>query len=96
MTIKKTIKREFKVAFSKNAQPIWFRIIKWVVYIGLAYLLYETKWFWIWGIGLPIAALTMHFIYRWKTKGWTKSWRGWDSKTGEWKPQILGSNRKRK
>ena len=44
--MKKTIKREFKVAFSKETQPIWFRITKWIVFIGLAYLLYGTKWFW--------------------------------------------------
>ncbi len=78
--MKETIKRELKVVFSKNSQPIWFRITKWVVYIGLAYLLYGTKWFWIWVIGLPVAGLTMHFIYRWKTKGWTKSWGGWKKK----------------
>ncbi|MCK4226251.1 hypothetical protein KAX29_05105 [candidate division WOR-3 bacterium] len=57
-----------------------FRIIKWVVYIGLAYLLYGTEWFWVWVIGLPVAGLTMHFIYRCKTKGRTKSWGRWEKR----------------
>ena len=75
--MKKTIKKELEVAFSKHTQPLWFRITKWVVYIGLAYLLYESKWFWVWVIGLPIAGLITHFIYRRKTKAWTKSWGRW-------------------
>ena len=33
-----TIKREVRVAFSRNAQPLWFRITKWVVFVGL------TRW----------------------------------------------------
>lgn len=75
--MKEAIKREAKVAFSKEAQPIWFRITKWIVFIGLAFFLYGTKWFWGWVIGLPVAGLAMHFVYRWKTKGWTKSWGRW-------------------
>ena len=75
--MKETLKRELEVAFSKDAQPIWLRITKWIVFIGLAYLFHGTKWFWVWVIGLPVAGLTTHFIYRWKTKVWTKSWGRW-------------------
>lgn len=71
------IKREFEIMFAKDTQPLWFRITKWTVLIGLAYLLHGTKWFWIWVIGLPFAGLVMHLVFRWKTKGWTRSWRGW-------------------
>ena len=92
--MQETIKREFEIVFSKHSQPLWFRITKWVVYLGPAYYLYGSKWFWLWMVGWPIIGLTMHFVYRWKTKEWTKSWRGWDSETGSWKPQIRGSIRK--
>lgn len=89
MTLKKTFRKEFGVAFSKNAQPIWFRLTKWTLFISITYLLYRTRWFWIWVLGVLVISFTGHFIYRWKTNGWTKSWRGWDSKTGEWKPKIF-------
>jgi hypothetical protein len=36
------LKREMRVAFSRKAQPIWFRVVKW------------------------------------KTKGWTQPWGGWN------------------
>jgi hypothetical protein len=68
MTTKETVQRELKVAFSKNAQPIWFRITKWAIFIGLAYLLYMTKWFWAWVIGVLILSMTGHSIYRWKNQ----------------------------
>jgi hypothetical protein len=74
------VKKELKVMFSKDTQPIWFRITKWIVFISFGYLLYETQWFWMWVIGIAIAGLTMHLIYRWKTKAWTKSWGRWKKK----------------
>ena len=46
--MKGTLRRELEVMFSKGTQPIWFRITKWTVFIGLAYLLHGTKWFWVW------------------------------------------------
>jgi hypothetical protein len=95
MRIKEAIESEFKVAFSKKAQPIWFRITKWAAFVGVACLLYRTELFLIWVMGVPIIGVTVHFIYRWKTKGWKRSWRGWDSKTGEWKPKIWGCDRTR-
>ena len=71
------IRKEFRVAFSKKAQPLWVRIIKWTVFLAVSYLLFDTKWFWVWIIGLTITGLTAHFIYRWKTKVWTQPWGGW-------------------
>ena len=75
--MKGTLRRELQVMFSKDTQPTWFRIIKWTVFIGLAYLLHGTKWFWVWVVGVPIAGLTMHFLFRCRTQGWTRSWGGW-------------------
>jgi hypothetical protein len=72
-----TLKRELKVAFSKHAQPLWLRLLKWTMFVGVAVLLYRTGYFWSWIAGLPALGVVVHFLYRWKTKGWTRSWGGW-------------------
>ncbi len=72
-----TVKREAQVAFSRTAQPVWFRITKWVVFAGVTRWLYGTKWFWIWIAGGLVAGTAVHFVYRWKTQGWTHPWGGW-------------------
>ena len=78
MTAGATLKREARVAFSRRAQPIWFRIVKWAVAIAISVLLWPTPYFWWWLGGAIALSLTLHFIWRWKTKGWTQPWWGWD------------------
>ena len=73
-----TIGREIRVALSRKAQPIWFRIVKWVIAIGLTVLLWGTQFFWWWIIGAVLASLVVHFTWRWKTQGWTRPWGGWN------------------
>lgn len=75
--MKETVAREFEVMFSKETQPIWFRITKWVLYGALAYLLRGKKWFWGWVLGVPVIGMAMHLFYRWKTRGWKESWGGY-------------------
>ena len=77
-TFNTALRREFRVAFSRHAQPVWFRIVKWTcILIGVA-LFYDRAWFW-WALaGLAIAGCFMHLIYRSKTKVWTRAWGGWD------------------
>lgn len=41
-------------------------------------LLWPTPYFWLWIVGTSVLALTVHFIWRWKTKGWTQPWGGWN------------------
>jgi len=77
MSFRKILKREFEVAFSKEAQPIGFRIVKYLVLISLVYVLWGSQWLWIilgaiFGLGL-----VLHFWYRHKTKGWTESYGLW-------------------
>ena len=72
-----TIKRELRVAFSRNAQPMWFRVTKWVVFLSVTQWLYGTQWFWGWMAGGVLAGSTVHFVYRWKTQGWTRPGGGW-------------------
>lgn len=73
----KTIKRELEVAFSKKSQSIRFRILKYSILSILIYCFWGNEWFW-YGVGLAIVlAFILHFWYRYKTKGWTKSFGGW-------------------
>lgn len=72
-----TFRRELRVAFSRRAQPVWFRVLKWVVFITLFRLL-PSGARWRVMLGLATAGLGLHFFYRAKTHGWTRPWGGWD------------------
>jgi hypothetical protein len=72
------LKREVRVAFSRRAQPIWFRVLKWAIAIPIGVLLWRTPYFW-WITGGALAvSLSLHLVWRWKTKGWTQPWGGWN------------------
>lgn len=75
--LKRVIKRELEVAFAKNAQPLWLRVAKYIFLGMLIYLLWGTPWLWITLGVMLVLALSIHFWYRYKTKGWTKSFGGW-------------------
>ena len=78
MSFKKTINREFEVAFSKKSQPIWFRILKYIVLAAVIYFFRGSQWLWIILASLCAIALLLHFWVRYKTNGWTKSYGLWD------------------
>jgi hypothetical protein len=78
MALKKIIQREIEVAFAKHAQPVWFRILKYVLLAVMCYFFWEGRWFWIILIVLFVVSLCIHFWYRYKTNGWTKSYGGWN------------------
>ena len=78
MALPKTIRREIEVAFSRHAQPAWFRVSKYILIIVLFYFFWGQAVFWIillimFGIGV-----ILHIWYRHKTEGWTKSYGMWD------------------
>ena len=75
--ISEAVKRELRVMRSGNRSPIPLRIAKWVVFLGIARRLYGRGWFWAWVMGLPLAGLATHLLYRHKTRGWTRPWGGW-------------------
>jgi hypothetical protein len=66
-----------EVAFSKQAQPVWFRIVKYILLGCILYFFWGTKTLWIILLTLFISAMLLHFWYRYKTKGWTKSYGLW-------------------
>lgn len=86
MRLKKSIKRELEVAFSKHSQPPWFRIFKYLLLSAILYFFWGTQLLWVILLVLFIASISLHFWFRYKTKGWTKSYGMWKhdkSKTGE-------------
>jgi hypothetical protein len=66
-----------EVAFSKNAQPAFVRIIKYLILGVVIYLLWGTKILTVILTTLISVALAVHFWYRYKTEGWTKSFGRW-------------------
>lgn len=78
MSFPKSFRRELEVALSKSAQPSWFRVLKYLVLGALIYLFGASTLFWIALSIVLFLALCLHFWYRYKTAGWTKSFGGWD------------------
>jgi len=77
MSFSKILKREVEVAFSKQSQPVWFRILKYIVLGFVVYIFWGSQTLWIILIILFVLAMVMHFWYRYKTRGWTKSYGLW-------------------
>jgi hypothetical protein len=78
--MRESIEREVRVAFSPRAQPVWFRIAKWLVFLVVSAVLLRTGYLLQWLLGATLATLAglgMHFLWRWKTQGWTRAWGGW-------------------
>lgn len=68
MPLKHALKRELEVAFSKHAQPVWFRIVKYMVIVTLLYFLWGSRWLWITFLILLGPAVALHLWYRHKTR----------------------------
>ena len=77
-TLAHALRREARVAFSRRAQPVWFRIVKWTVILVGAALFHQTRWFWWCLAGLALVGTMVHFLYRCKTRVWTRPWGGWN------------------
>ncbi len=76
-TFTQAVRREVRVAFSLKAQPLWFRILKWIVGIAFVIAFHKHVWFWPVITAVSVAALALHCLYRWKTRVWTQAWGGW-------------------
>jgi hypothetical protein len=72
------VRRELRVAFSRHAQPAWFRIIKWACILASVAMFYDRRWFWLTLASLAVAGTILHLFYRWKTRTWTRAWGGWN------------------
>jgi hypothetical protein len=72
------VKREMRVAFSRKAQPLWFRITKWLVILGLTATFWREAVYWLCLLAALCVAIALHLFWRYKTKGWTQPWGGWN------------------
>ena len=75
MDFKKLYEKEKHVVI--HGQSVKFRIVKYIVIFAIVATLYIWKGLnttiAIFGF-LLLASLLVHFIFRWKTNGWEKSW----------------------
>jgi hypothetical protein len=77
-TLSEAIQKELRVISSGNRSPLTLRIAKGALFLAIARRLYGTRWFRVWVLGLPLAGLATHLLYRHKTRGWTRPWGGWN------------------
>lgn len=77
MFLPPTIKREIQVAFAKDAQPIWFRIVKYILLGAMFYFLWGTRLLWVILAALFVFGAALHFWFRYKTHAWTKTYGPW-------------------
>ncbi len=77
-SLKAMLRTEARVAFSRRAQPVWFRVVKWSCIIVGAQRYHDRSWFWWTLAGLATAGTILHLIYRRKTNVWTRAWGGWN------------------
>ena len=79
MALNKTIKRELEVAFSKYSQPIWFRVLKYILLGMILLFFWGTKLLWIILLIMFAFAMLLHFWYRYKNAWMDK--KLWPSET---------------
>ncbi len=76
--MKKILQREVEVAFSRHAQPVRFRVVKYIVLVSAIYLWWNSRYLW-WRLAfLFVGGVILHLFYRYKTKGWTRSYGAWN------------------
>jgi hypothetical protein len=78
MSIRDALTAEARVAFSRRTQPHWFRVVKWIVILAVVRSLWDRPSFWWWTGGASVLAITLHVVWRVKTRTWTRAWGGWD------------------
>lgn len=63
------LKRELRIAFSKHAQPVWIRMLRWTGFVGVSALPYRTSCFGYGVSGLPTLGLVVHFFLSLENEG---------------------------
>ncbi len=77
-TLPTALRREVRVAFSRHAQPVWFRVIKWTVLL-VTFALWRDRPAYGWTLlTLFVPGLGLHLFYRHQTRRWTRAWGGWN------------------
>jgi hypothetical protein len=95
MSAGNVLKREMRVALSPRAQPVWFRVLKWAIIITAVVVFRRAPSFQWFVLGAVVVSLTLHFFWRWKTRGWTRPWFGWgDVETADGRKPARDDRRK--
>jgi len=77
MSFREAVALELRVAFSRHAQPVWFRILKWTATVSAVVYFWGAPHLWWWVSGFAGLAASLHLLWRSKTKRWTQPWGGW-------------------
>jgi hypothetical protein len=78
MSLREAIALELRVALSPTAQPVWARLLKWTIIVWAVVYFRGAPYFW-WCIGSAIGvAVSLHLLWRTKTRRWTQPWGGWN------------------
>jgi hypothetical protein len=78
VSFREAVALELRVALSRNAQPVWFRVVKWTLIITAFVSYREAPNFWWWFAGVACLAVGVHLLWRTKTRRWTRPWGGWN------------------
>lgn len=73
--LKKLWLREKYIAI--HGQSFRFRLVKWIILIAVGYCVFLWKgWAGVGWLVLSgaILGIGLHFVLRWKTRGWTQPW----------------------
>ena len=74
------MKREISVIGDTETQPLWVKVLKILLMAGLSFTVYSFYGFTgaaVFLCSLVSCGSASHFIHRWKTRGWTRSWGFW-------------------
>jgi hypothetical protein len=78
MSVREAVALEFRVAFSRNVQPVWVRVLKWIVIVSAVVYFRRAPYFWWPVLGVVCLAVGLHLLWRIKTRRWTQPWRDWN------------------
>ncbi|ACT93574.1 hypothetical protein [Dyadobacter fermentans] len=71
---KSILRKELRVMFHKDSQKPGVRIVKYLS-LSILILVFWRSWlFWWIMAGLALSAVLLHSFYRYKTRGWTRSY----------------------
>jgi hypothetical protein len=57
---------------------VWFRLSKWVVFVGLGVMFWRERAFWWCAGAAALLGVALHLLYRRQTRRWTRAWGGCD------------------
>lgn len=94
MSLRSALELELRVATSRTVQPVWFRVVKWILLASVATYFWGAPYFWSSVAGVVLLAGGLHLVWRTKTKRWTQPWWGWNDVAAT-RPRAKGDEPRR-